>query len=86
MRMRRTNPLMEILRPLGQLLLFVLIGAAAMSAIVILLALILRSTRDDMDLVQITRQPEAKVLDEFGNENPLVPSHARHERRSPPSA
>jgi branched-chain amino acid transport system permease protein len=45
---------MEILRPLGQLLLFVLIGAAAMSAIVILLALILRPTRDDMDLVQIT--------------------------------
>ena len=54
MRMRRSNPLMEILRPLGQLLLFVLIGAAIMSAIVILLALILRPTRDDMDLVQIT--------------------------------
>jgi hypothetical protein len=43
--------------------------------------------RVSLDLVQITRQPEAKVLDiEFGNEDPLVPSHARHERRSPPSA
>ena len=54
MRLRRTNPFMEILRPLGQLLVFVLASSVAVSAIVLLLALILRGSRDDMDLLQIT--------------------------------
>jgi branched-chain amino acid transport system permease protein len=45
---------MEILRPLGQLLLFVLATAAILSAIVLLLAVLLQSTRDDMNMVQIT--------------------------------
>ena len=54
MRTRRPNPLMEILRPLGQLLLFVLATAAIFSVIVLLIAVLLQSTRDDMNMVQIT--------------------------------
>ncbi len=54
MRLRRPNPFMEILRPLGQLLLFIAVGGLAISAITLALAFLLRGTRDDMDLVQIT--------------------------------
>lgn len=54
MQLRRTNPLVEILRPLGQLLLFVLASSLAITAIVLLLAFLLKGTRDDMDLLQIT--------------------------------
>ena len=43
-----------VFRPLGQLLLFVVGGSVIMSAITIALAFLLRGTRDDMDLVQIT--------------------------------
>ncbi len=50
----RTNALEAILRPLGQLLLFVLGSSLAISSIVIAAALIFRGTRDDIDLVQIT--------------------------------
>src|SRR5690606_17760918 len=54
MQLRRKNPLWEILRPLGQLLLFVVSSGAIISAIVLAIAYLLRGTRDDMDLVQIT--------------------------------
>lgn len=54
MHLPRTNALEAILRPLGQLLLFVLGSSLAISAIVILAAFIFRGTRDDIDLVQIT--------------------------------
>ena len=54
MQLRRKNPLWEILRPLGQLLLFVVSSGAIISAVVLALAYLLRGTRDDMDLVQIT--------------------------------
>jgi branched-chain amino acid transport system permease protein len=43
-----------VLRPLGQLLLFVLGSSVVMSVLVIVLAFLLRGTRDDMDLVQVT--------------------------------
>jgi len=42
------------LRPLGQLILFVLGSSLAISAITLLLAFLLRGTRQDMDLMQIT--------------------------------
>lgn len=54
MQLRRNNPLWEILRPLGQLLLFVAGSGLIISAIVLGIAFLLRGTRDDMDLVQIT--------------------------------
>ena len=54
MRVRRPNPLMEILRPLGQLLIFILGSSLAVSAITILIAVLIRGTRTDMDLLQIT--------------------------------
>jgi len=54
MRIRRVNPAMEILKPLGQLLVFVLVSSIALSAIVLLLALLLGGTRDDVDLMQVT--------------------------------
>jgi hypothetical protein len=54
MQLRRTNPLVEILRPLGQLLLFVLVSSAAITAFTLLSAFLLSGTRDDMDLMQIT--------------------------------
>jgi branched-chain amino acid transport system permease protein len=54
MHLPRTNALQAVLRPLGQLLLFVLGGSVIISLIVILAAYLLRGTRDDMDLVQIT--------------------------------
>lgn len=54
MHLPRTNALEAVLRPLGQLLLFTLGSSLAISAIVILAAFLLRGTRDDMDLVQIT--------------------------------
>jgi branched-chain amino acid transport system permease protein len=50
----RTNALQAVLRPLGQLLLFVLGGSVIISLIVILAAYLLRGSRQDMDLVQIT--------------------------------
>lgn len=50
----RTNALEAILRPLGQLLLFVVGSSVVVSLIVIVTAFLLRGTRDDMDLVQIT--------------------------------
>ncbi|MGL4648876.1 MAG: branched-chain amino acid ABC transporter permease [Caldilineaceae bacterium] len=53
-RIRRVNPLAEILKPLGQLLVFVLGSSLAISAIVLLLALLLRGTRDDVDMMQVT--------------------------------
>jgi branched-chain amino acid transport system permease protein len=54
MHLPRTNALQAVLRPLGQLLLFVTAGSVAISLIVIIAAYLLRSTREDMDLVQIT--------------------------------
>lgn len=54
MHLPRTNALQAVLRPLGQLLLFVTGGSVIISLIVILAAYLLRGTRDDMDLVQIT--------------------------------
>ncbi len=54
MRVRRPNPLMEILRPLGQLLLFILGSSVVISGITILIAVLIRGTRTDMDLLQIT--------------------------------
>jgi branched-chain amino acid transport system permease protein len=53
-RIRRVNPLMEILKPLGQLAIFVLGSSLAISTIVLLLSLILRGTRDDVDMLQVT--------------------------------
>jgi len=54
MQLRRTNPLQAILRPLGQLLLFVLGSGVILSAVVVGIAYLLRPTRDDLDLLQIT--------------------------------
>lgn len=54
MRVRRPNPLMEVLRPLGQLLAFIVVSSVAVSVITILIAALLRGTRTDMDLLQIT--------------------------------
>jgi branched-chain amino acid transport system permease protein len=54
MHLPRTNALQTVLRPLGQLLLFVLGSSVIISLIVILAAYLLRGTRQDMDLVQIT--------------------------------
>ena len=54
MHLPRTNALQAVIRPLGQLLLFVIVGSVIISAIAIALAFLLRGTRDDMDLVQIT--------------------------------
>lgn len=53
-RVRRVNPLMEVLRPLGQLAIFVLGSSVAISLITLLLAFLLRGTRDDMDVMQIS--------------------------------
>ena len=54
MHLRRTNPIKEILRPLGQLLIFVVGSSVVISAITLLLALLLRPTRTDMDILQVT--------------------------------
>jgi branched-chain amino acid transport system permease protein len=54
MNIRRVNPIQEILRPLGQLLLFVVGSSIAISVVFLLVAFLLRGTRDDMDIVQIT--------------------------------
>jgi branched-chain amino acid transport system permease protein len=54
MHIRRVNPLQEILRPLGQLLLFVVGSSLVISLVTLALAFILQGTRSDMDLVQIT--------------------------------
>lgn len=54
MHLPRTNALEAILRPLGQLLLFVVGSSVAISLVVIVAAFLLRGTREDMDLVQIT--------------------------------
>jgi branched-chain amino acid transport system permease protein len=54
MHLRRVNPFKEILRPLGQLLTFVVGSAAVISAITLLLAVLLRSTRSDIDILQVT--------------------------------
>ncbi len=54
MHLRRVNPIKEILRPLGQLLLFVVGSATVISAITLLLAVLLRPTRSDIDILQVT--------------------------------
>jgi branched-chain amino acid transport system permease protein len=54
MHLRRVNPFKEILRPLGQLLIFVVGSAAVISAITLLLAVLLRPTRSDIDILQVT--------------------------------
>lgn len=54
MQLRKPNPILEIVRPLGQLLLYVVGSGIVISALVILIAWLLRGTREDMDLVQIT--------------------------------
>lgn len=54
LRIRRVNPLREILLPLGQLLIFVLGSSIVVALITVLIALILRPTRDDMNILQIT--------------------------------
>lgn len=53
-RIKRVNPIREILRPLGQLLIFVLGSTIVLSVLIILAALILRNRRDDIDLLQVT--------------------------------
>jgi branched-chain amino acid transport system permease protein len=54
MRLPKTNAMDAVIRPLGQLLLFMVGSSVIISAIVIAAAFLFRSTRDDMDLVQIT--------------------------------
>lgn len=54
MRLHRPNLLLEVLRPLGQLLVFILGASAVISAITVLTAFLIRGTRTDMDLLQIT--------------------------------
>lgn len=54
LRIQRTNPIKEILRPLAQLIIFVLGSSFVISAIVLLAAFLLQGTRDDIDLMQIT--------------------------------
>ena len=54
MRLHRPNLLLEILRPLGQLLVFILGASAAISVITVVTAFLIRGTRTDMDLLQIT--------------------------------
>ncbi len=54
MRVHRPNPLMEILRPLGQLLIFIFGASLVISIITVLIAFLIRGTRTDMDLLQIT--------------------------------
>ena len=54
MHLPRTNAFEALLRPLGQLLLFVTGSSVAVSLVVIVAAYLLRGTRTDMDLVQIT--------------------------------
>lgn len=54
MHVHRPNPLMEIMRPLGQLLIFIFGASVVISAITILTAFLIRGTRTDMDLLQIT--------------------------------
>jgi branched-chain amino acid transport system permease protein len=54
MHLPRTNTLQAILRPIGQLLLFVIGSSIAVSLVVIAAAFLLQGTREDLDLVQIT--------------------------------
>jgi branched-chain amino acid transport system permease protein len=54
MRLPKTNAMDAVIRPLGQLLLFMVGSSVIISAIVIAAAFLFRSTREDMDLVQIT--------------------------------
>ncbi|HAJ34202.1 MAG TPA: branched-chain amino acid ABC transporter permease [Chloroflexi bacterium] len=54
MHLRRVNPFKEILRPLGQLLIFIAGSAVVISAITLLLAVLLRPTRSDIDILQVT--------------------------------
>ncbi|HXF61140.1 MAG TPA: branched-chain amino acid ABC transporter permease [Caldilineaceae bacterium] len=54
MQIPRTNPLEAVLRPLGQLLLFVIGSSLVISAFMVAAAFLFRGTRADMDLVQIT--------------------------------
>lgn len=53
MHLRRVNPFKEILRPLGQLLLFMVGSSAVIAAITLLLAVLLRPTRSDIDILQV---------------------------------
>lgn len=54
MQLSKNNVIWEILRPLVQLILFTMGSGLVMSLITVGLAFLLRGTRDDMDLVQIT--------------------------------
>jgi branched-chain amino acid transport system permease protein len=54
MHLPRTNALDAVVRPLGQLLLFMLGSSVIISAVVIAAAYLFRGTREDLDLVQIT--------------------------------
>jgi len=54
MHLRRVNPFKEILRPLGQLFIFIVGSAVVISAITLLLAVLLRPTRSDIDILQVT--------------------------------
>lgn len=54
MHLPKTNVLQSVIRPLGQLLLFVVGGSVIISVIAIITAFLLRGTRDDLDLVQVT--------------------------------
>jgi branched-chain amino acid transport system permease protein len=53
---------MEILRPLGQLLVFVVGSSVIISSVTILLSFLLQSTRSDMNLVQVTMVLLPQVL------------------------
>lgn len=52
LQIHRPNPIVELLRPLGQLIVFVLASSAALSAITLVSAYFLRGTRTDIDLWQ----------------------------------
>lgn len=60
--LRENTALREILRPIGQLLLFILISSAAVAAFVLVVAFLLRGTQPNRDLVQLSLAILPQVL------------------------
>lgn len=60
--LRENTALREILRPIGQLLLFILISGAAVSVFVLVVAFLLRGTQPNRDLVQLSLAILPQVL------------------------
>ncbi len=60
--LRENTALREILRPIGQLLLFILISGAAVAAFVLVVAFLLRGTQPNRDLVQLSLAILPQVL------------------------